>query len=161
MMETCSYERYSFYVSKSDYGEVDQLWVVFCSKEIKKREEKTFDEKIHKDLEAAEKSLKKLSNHEFACEADARIAAKQWLNDNEFYEFTRLEIKNKSRRLNNNKGRPRKDEEVLTSYLELIRKVIMACCESCYSALIQVSFLVMHITIVKVAVGNNTFRIGS
>lgn len=77
MMETCSDERYSFYVSKSDYGEVDQLWVVFYSKEIKKREEKTFDEKIHKDLEAAEKSLKKLSNHEFACEADARIAAKQ------------------------------------------------------------------------------------
>ena len=37
----------------------------------------------------------------------------------------------------------------------------MACCESCYRALIQVSFLVMHITIVKVAAGNSTFRIGS
>jgi transposase len=117
MMEMCSDERYSFYVSKSCYGEVDQLWVVFCSEEMKKREEKTFDEKILKNLESTEKSLKKLSNHEFACEADARIAAKQWLNENEFYEFTRLEIKTKSRRLNNNKGRPRKNEEVLTSYL--------------------------------------------
>jgi transposase len=117
MMETCSDERYSFYASKSRYGGVDQLWVVFCSEEMKKREEKTFDEKILKYFEAAEKSLKKLSNHEFACEADARIAAEQWLNENESYEFTRLEIKTKSRRLNNKKGRPMKDEEVQTSYL--------------------------------------------
>ena len=76
IMKTCSDERYSFYVSKSYYGEVDQLCIVFCSEEMKKREEKTFEEKIHKDLEAAKKSRKKLSNHEFTCEADARIAVK-------------------------------------------------------------------------------------
>ena len=84
---------------------------------MKKKEEKTFDEKILKDLETAEKSLKKLSNHEFACEADAIIAAKKWLSKNESYEFTRLEIKTKSRSPNNKKGRPKKDEEVQTFYL--------------------------------------------
>ena len=42
MMETCLDERYSYYVSKYFYGEVEQLWVVFCSEKIKKKEEKTF-----------------------------------------------------------------------------------------------------------------------
>jgi len=116
-METCSDERYSYYVSKSCYGGIDQLWVAFCSEEMKKKEEKTFDEKILKDLETAEKSLKKLSNHEFACEADAISAAKKWLSKNEYYEFTRFEIRNKSRRQNNKQGRPKKDEEVQTFYL--------------------------------------------
>ena len=117
IMETCSDERYSYYISKSCYGGVDQLWVVYCSEEMKKKEEKTFEEKILKDLETAEKSLKKLSNHEFACEADAIIAAKKWLSKNGSYEFTRLEIKTKSRRQNNKQGRPKKDEEVQTFYL--------------------------------------------
>lgn len=116
-LETCSDERYSCYAAKSCYGGVGQLWVIFCSEEMKKKEEKTFEEKIFKELEAAEKSLKKLSNREFACEADARIAAEQWLKENESYEFTKLEIKTKARRLENKKGRPRKDEEVQTFYL--------------------------------------------
>jgi transposase len=117
MMETCSDERYSSYATKSCYGEVEQLWVVFCSEEMKKKEEKTFDEKVLKELEAAEKSLKKLSNREFACEADARMATEQWLKENESYEFTKLEIISKVRRLENKKGRPRKNEEVQTFYL--------------------------------------------
>jgi transposase len=50
---------------------------------MKKKDEKTFDEKLLKEFEAVEKSLKKLSNREFACEADARIAAEQWLKENE------------------------------------------------------------------------------
>jgi transposase len=43
----------------------------------KEKEEKTFDEKILKELEAAEKSFKKLYNREFACEADARMTSDQ------------------------------------------------------------------------------------
>ncbi len=117
ILETCSDERYSCYAVKSCYGRVEQLWVVFCSEEMKKKEEKTFDERIIKDLEKAKKSLKKLSNREFACEADARMAAEQWLKENELYELTRFEITTKSRRLENKKGRPRKDEEVQTFYL--------------------------------------------
>jgi len=62
----------------------------------KKKEEKTFDEKVIKELEAVEKSLKKLSNREFACEADARMAAEQWLKENESYEFMKLDITTKS-----------------------------------------------------------------
>ena len=53
----------------------------------------------------------------FACEADARIAAEQWLKENELYEFTKLEIKTKSQRLENKKGIPRKCEDVQTFYL--------------------------------------------
>ena len=117
ILEKCSDERYSGYAVKSFYGGVEQLWVIFCSEEMKKKEEKMFDEKLLKELEAAEKSLKKLSNCEFACEADARMAAEQWLKENEAYEFTKLEIKNRSHRLENKKGRPRKDEKVQTFYL--------------------------------------------
>jgi transposase len=57
MMESCSDERYSFFVSKSCYGNQSVMgFVLFRRNE--KREEKTFDEKILKDLEATEKSLK-------------------------------------------------------------------------------------------------------
>ncbi|AKB45098.1 Mobile element protein [Methanosarcina vacuolata Z-761] len=111
VLETCSDERYSC------YGGVEQLWVVFCSEEMKKKEEKTFDEKVLKEFEAAEKSLKKLSNREFACETDARIAAEHWLKENKLYEFTKLEIKTKSQRLKNKEGRPRKGEDVQTFYM--------------------------------------------
>lgn len=34
--ETCSDERYSCYAVKSCYGGVEQLWIVFCSEEMKK-----------------------------------------------------------------------------------------------------------------------------
>jgi len=117
ILETCSDERYSCYAVKSCYGGMEQLWVVFCSEEMKKKEEKKFDEKILKELEIAGKSLKKLSNREFACEADARMAAEQWLKENESYEFKKLEITTKARRFENKKGRPRKHEEVQTFYL--------------------------------------------
>jgi len=117
ILEICSDERYSCYTAKSCYSGVKQLWVVFCSDEMKKKEEKTFDEKIIKELEAAEKSLKKLSSREFTCEADAKMAAEQWLKENESYKFTKLELATKSHRLENKKGRPRKYEEVQTFYL--------------------------------------------
>ena len=50
IMETCSDENYSCCVSKSFYGEVEQLWIVFCSEGMKKRGEKMFWEKINKNL---------------------------------------------------------------------------------------------------------------
>ena len=85
-------KRYSCYATKSCYGEIEQLWVVFCSEEMKKKEQKTFEEKVLKKLEATEKFLRKLSNHEFACEVDAKMAAKKMVKENESYEFTKLEI---------------------------------------------------------------------
>lgn len=39
-MEACSDERYSSYAVKSQYGGVEQLWVLFCLAQIKKKEEK-------------------------------------------------------------------------------------------------------------------------
>ena len=116
ILETCSDERYSCSETKSCYGGIEQLWVVFCSEEMKKKEEKTFDKHVIKELEATKKNLKKLSNREFACEADARIAAEKWLKENESYEFTTLGIETKVYRLENKKGRPRKGEKVQTFY---------------------------------------------
>ncbi|HII92339.1 MAG TPA: IS1634 family transposase [Methanosarcina sp.] len=40
VLETCSDERYSCYAVKSCYGGVEQLWIVFCSEEMKKKKKR-------------------------------------------------------------------------------------------------------------------------
>ncbi len=45
VLETCSDERYSCYAVKSCYGGVEQLWIVFCSEEMKKKKKRRNTEK--------------------------------------------------------------------------------------------------------------------
>jgi len=116
-LEFCKDERYSYYETISSYGGMKQKWVLFESKATKKRMEKTFDKNIEKKLDAANKSLNKLKRVEYACEKDANIAAKKWIDEHQSYQFEQLSIKSKSRRSGGKKGRPKKGEELETCYL--------------------------------------------
>ena len=94
-----------------------QKWVLFQSKEMKKRKEKTFDSNIEKELKTAQKSLNKLKKMEYACEEDANRAVKKWLDEHQMYQCKELSIDSKSLRKNGKKGRPKKGEELETYYL--------------------------------------------
>ena len=96
---------------------MEQKWVLIQSKATKKRMEKTFDKNIEKKLETANKSLNKLKRVEYACEKDANIAAKKWIDEHQSYQFEQLSIESKSRRVGGKKGRPKKGEELETCYL--------------------------------------------
>lgn len=56
------------------YGDVAQRWVVVYSQSAYERETKSFTRQLARQKEQAEKSLRRLRQQEFACEADAREA---------------------------------------------------------------------------------------
>jgi transposase len=81
-MKSCSDDRYSIFETPVNYGGIDQRWVVVDSREMHARKAKTFDRQLKKELTLARRSLKKLVNVVFACEADTRKAAHRWTSEN-------------------------------------------------------------------------------
>ncbi len=74
-MIPCSDSRYYFYSTISNYGGINQKWVLYHSKPMQQRMEKTFEKRIKKDTKAATASLTKLTARRFACEPDAQKEA--------------------------------------------------------------------------------------
>ena len=125
----CTDSRYSFYPTISNYGGIKQKWVLFHSKPMQQRMEKTFEKRIEKETKAATTSLKKLNGRRFACEPDARKEAEIWLQSQKNYKFKKLEFKIQSKRTNGKIGRPSKNEEldsfwIIDADIELDEKVI-------------------------------------
>ena len=109
--------RYSYSEHLVDYADISQKWVVFQSKMMHDRQEKTFEKNLEKDIEKTRISLKKISAHEFVCEPDAVAAAEKWLKKHPRYRFRELSIvplKHKNRKT---RGRPKLDEPLTISYL--------------------------------------------
>ncbi len=63
---------------KSEYGGVDQRWLVVFSQAAYERELKTLDKKRAREQEAAEKLWRKVSQPVFNCQEDAEAACKQF-----------------------------------------------------------------------------------
>ncbi|WP_217534478.1 IS1634 family transposase [Vibrio metschnikovii] len=59
---------------KSDYGKVNQRWLLVHSEQATKREEITFFKNLEKNITKEIKKLEKLSKKPFACEVDAELA---------------------------------------------------------------------------------------
>ena len=62
---------------KSKYKDIDQRWCVASSEQAYKREIATLEKNVIKDMELAEKALKKLSHQNFSCKQDAIEALKK------------------------------------------------------------------------------------
>jgi len=116
-MKTCSDDRYSIFEMEITYGGIDQKWVVVDSREMHASKAKTFDRRIEKEFVQARKSLKKLGNVVFACDADARKAADRWLSENPHFILSDLTICEVSKRIGSKRGRPKKDEQLDKGYL--------------------------------------------
>lgn len=66
---------YALHPMTSQYGGVEQRWLIVYSEQAARRERKQLDKRVARAANKAEKALKKLQRQEFACEKDARRAA--------------------------------------------------------------------------------------
>ena len=73
---------------------------------------KSFDKKVKE----AEKDLNKLKSKHFFCEADALEDAENWIKDFPFLKFEKLDLKTIKKRESGKRGRPSKDEKLITYY---------------------------------------------
>lgn len=108
--------RYAFYVTDLNYGDVPQRAVVVWSEEMRKRNEKTFDKKIQKETNQAEKDLKKLKGRKFVCLQDAENEAKIWASAHPHHRLKNLQILNVAEKLERRRGRPKKNETISVSF---------------------------------------------
>ncbi len=104
------FKGYQFCSVCHEYAEIKQLWVVVESSERKSADLKSLSKRISKSLVAKLSSLKRLSNHEFACEADASTAAADFEKTLPYHLLSELNIIAKPHY--QRKGRPRPDDEV-------------------------------------------------
>jgi transposase len=110
-MIKCQDQRYKYFSTTSNYGDITQKWVVYQSEPMQARMEKTFEKRIEKDDRQAERELAKLRRREFACEADARQEAELWVSEHPFHRFKDLSVKLKAKREDKKRGRPKNGEK--------------------------------------------------
>lgn len=122
-------EGYSSYERLVNYAGIEQKWVLVHSEKRRAASEKTYQKNLDNRLEKARKSLKKLRSKEFACEPDAQMAARLWFDDYPYLSSDKIQILSRTKKNNGKKGRPGKDESVVTVYsvdapIEIIPEVI-------------------------------------
>jgi transposase len=104
------FKGYQFCSVCHEYAGIKQQWVIVESDERKSADLKSLSKRILKSLTAKLLSLKRLSNHEFACEADALTAAADFEKTLPYHLLTELNIVAKPHYPR--QGRPRPDDEV-------------------------------------------------
>jgi len=116
-MKPCTDDRYSIFETSVNYGGISQKWAVVDSREMHARKAKTFDKQIEKGSTQARKSVKKLGNIVFACEADAIKAADRWILENPRFILRNVRTSMISRRIDAKRGRPKKGESLDTGFI--------------------------------------------
>jgi transposase len=96
---------YRVCTTKSKYKDIDQRWCVVSSEQAYKREIVTFEKNVIKDMELAEKALKKLSHQHFSCKQDATEALKKSAPKLKYHQITAAPIIIRKHQQN---GRPKK-----------------------------------------------------
>jgi len=85
-MQQSSIEGYSYLELGNEYGGLNQRWLVVFSKAAYKQEETAFRKELKQKREEASKSLKRLSQQEFATREGAKAAMAELENQWEFHE---------------------------------------------------------------------------
>ena len=109
-------ERYSFSQTFVEYAGIVQNWVLLLSHNLKGKKEVTLSKSFDKKVKEAEKDLNKLKSKHFFCEADALEGAESWIKDFPFLKFEKLDLKTIKKRESGKRGRPAKDEKLMTFY---------------------------------------------
>lgn len=91
----------------SEYGEVQQRWLLVYSEQAYLRESKTLEKQIQKEKDLATRELTRWSRTKFDCEIDAREALARWGKKLKYHVLDEIRII--SKRVKQGKGRPRAD----------------------------------------------------
>ena len=110
---------YKIFRTTSQYGDVQQRWLLIFSPDAYKRELITLNRHIDKEYEEMKKALWHLSNEEFACEADSQ---KRFDEVAENYKFHKATCQVNQLAKHRRRGRPSKDKAP-ESYVFKINKV--------------------------------------
>ncbi len=92
----------------SDYGQIQQRWIVVSSEQAYVREKKTLDKKLDQQSEELTKMLWHLGNQAFSCEKDALDAANKAIKK---YKFFDVKFEVNSIKKYAGRGRPQLGEE--------------------------------------------------
>jgi len=98
----------------SEYGGVQQRWLLVYSEQAYLRESKTLEKQIQKEKDQATRELTRLSHTEFDCEIDARETLFRWGKKLKYHVLDEITIM--SRKVKQGKGRPRADASVAHRY---------------------------------------------
>ncbi len=94
---------YSFVMKTSNYGGVEQRWLVVESEARKEADLRQLEKRISKLETTAQKKLQKLRSEEFACYQDAMKAAAQLSKQLKYHQLTNISIsKNPTTKLKKN-----------------------------------------------------------
>jgi len=77
---------------RSEYGGVEQRWLVVHSEEAEERARESAREKVQKEHEEEAKAFSKLTEREFACREDAEQALEEFEKGLEASEFTEKQV---------------------------------------------------------------------
>ncbi len=83
---------YSFVAHKSDYGGIEQRWLIVQSQERREVDLRKLSQKILKAEEKARSELKKLAAEKFACEADALQALSKLSQQFKYHQIEKSEV---------------------------------------------------------------------
>ncbi len=83
---------YSIAERTSNYGGVEQRWLIVKSLARQQSDQKQLQKKILKSQQQSLKQLQKLSAQEFSCEPDARMAAMQFSSQLKYHTLEAVEI---------------------------------------------------------------------
>lgn len=93
--------------TQSQYGEVEQRWLVVKSEKRKASDLEHLNEQVAKRQKTAQSQLNQLSRQAFACAADARSAATQLAQSWRYHRFEQVNVLEQAPKAK--RGRPRKD----------------------------------------------------
>jgi transposase len=99
---------------ESNYGNVQQRWLLIKSTQAKTREKHILNATISKKTERAVIDFKKLMRQQFACDMDAHKALQQWLECQEFIRVGDAKVIRHDKRAK--RGRPGVNDEVITTF---------------------------------------------
>lgn len=104
-----SLEGYRLAQQHSNYGGVEQRWLIVESQARREADLKQLDKRLNQHQERANKQLQALSRQEFSCEPDALKAAKQFERQLKFHALEGIEVIERVH--HEQAGRPRKDAQ--------------------------------------------------
>jgi len=99
---------------ESNYGAVQQKWLLIKSEQASKRENHTLQKTILKSTESSMKSFKKLCQQSYACRPDALTALSKWEEAQDYVTVATPLILEQLTHLG--RGRPKKGSEAIPSY---------------------------------------------
>ena len=98
----------------SNYGGIQQRWLLIKSAQAKTREKNILDAAISKKTERTVIDFRKLCRQKFACDTDASQALHRWIDKQEFIRINESQIIRQDKRTK--RGRPGLNDEVITTF---------------------------------------------